>query len=476
MVSGVPLKTPASRGLERFDLSRIWRDVMDGLRFLREDSIASAMTAGIVIAFAAVGAVLALGPIFVDTTLHAKAAGWGVVVVAFGVGHGDRDGRIEPGHEVHRARAGVHAVVAVGGGQRSSCWPAMPTFSLAAVVTVWLGLFCGLAWVSGYTLLQENVEDEYRGRTFASLTVLSRLGLFASLTFFPILSSVYDSSVYGTTGPPTEGFVLSGTRVALWAAGLLVLIAGLNTRRLLHRFRLSRPQPLTLVPKLKRPPATGLFIAFEGVEGAGKGTQIGLAEAYLRTLGLDVLVTREPGGTELGERVRQLLLDPNTGKLDARAEALLFAASRAQTVTTVIRPALAEGKTVICDRYVDSSLAYQGWARGLGEQDVLTLNVWATQGLFPDLVVLLHVEPELGLLRSTEAPDRMELEGQDFHAKVSDAYLKIAEEHPERFVVIDADRPQAEVFESVKEALGRVLKDRDEADPPATADPVGPAG
>jgi dTMP kinase len=475
MVSGVPLKTPASRGLERFDLSRIWRDVMDGLRFLREDSIASAMTAGIVIAFAAVGAVLALGPIFVDTTLHAKAAGWGVVVVAFGVGMaigmaGSNQVTKFIERELVFTRSLLSAAVTL------FLLAGMPTFSLAAVVTVWLGLFCGLAWVSGYTLLQENVEDEYRGRTFASLTVLSRLGLFASLTFFPILSSVYDSSVYGTTGPPTEGFVLSGTRVALWAAGLLVLAAGLNTRRLLHRFRLSRPQPLTLVPKLKRPPATGLFIAFEGVEGAGKGTQIGLAEAYLRGLGLDVLVTREPGGTELGERVRQLLLDPNTGKLDARAEALLFAASRAQTVTTIIRPALGEGKTVICDRYVDSSLAYQGWARGLGEQDVLTLNVWATQGLFPDLVVLLHVEPELGLLRSTEAPDRMELEGQDFHAKVSDAYLKIAEEHPERFVVIDADRPQAEVFESVKEALGRVLKDRDEADPPATADPVGPAG
>ncbi len=470
MVSGVPLKAPTSRGPERFDLSRIWRDVVDGLRFLREDSIASAMTAGIVIAFAAVGAVLALGPIFVNTTLHAKAAGWGVVVVAFGIGMaigmaGSNQVTKFIERDVVFTRSLLSAAAAL------FLLAAMPTFSLAAVITVWLGLFCGLAWVSGYTLLQENVEDEYRGRTFASLTVLSRLGLFASLTFFPILSSVYDSTVYGTKTPPTHGFVLSGTRVALWAAGVLVLIAGLNTRRLLHRFRLSRPQPLTLVPKLKRPPATGLFIAFEGVEGAGKGTQIGLAEAYLRTLGLDVLVTREPGGTELGERVRQLLLDPNTGKLDARAEALLFAASRAQTVTTVIRPALAEGKTVICDRYVDSSLAYQGWARGLGEQDVLTLNVWATQGLFPDLVVLLHVEPELGLLRSTEAPDRMELEGQDFHAKVSDAYLKIAEEHPERFAVIDADRPQAEVFESVKDALGRVLKDRDEADPPATADP-----
>jgi dTMP kinase len=468
MVSGVPLKAHQSRGPERFDLSRIWRDVLDGLRFLREDSIASAMTAGIVIAFAAVGAVLALGPIFVNSTLHAKAAGWGVVVVAFGIGMAiGMAGSNQVTKFIERGlvftRSLLSAAVAL------FLLAAMPTFSLATVVTVWLGLFCGLAWVSGYTLLQENVEDEYRGRTFASLTVLSRLGLFASLTFFPILSSAYDAAF-----PPEPGsnFALSGTRVALWAAGVLVLIAGLNTRRLLGRFRLSRPQPLALVPKLKRPPATGLFIAFEGVEGAGKGTQIRMAEEHIRSLGLDVLVTREPGGTQLGEQIRQVLLDPKTGKLDARAEALLFAASRAQTVTSIIRPALADGKIVLSDRYVDSSLAYQGWARGLGEQDVLTLNVWATQGLFPDLVILLHVEPELGLLRSTEAPDRMELEGQDFHAKVSDAYLKIAEEHPERFVVVEADKPQAEVFIGVKDALERVLKDRE--DGVGLDGPVGP--
>jgi dTMP kinase len=174
----------------------------------------------------------------------------------------------------------------------------------------------------------------------------------------------------------------------------------------------------------------------------------------------------------MGEKIREVLLDPKTGKLDARSEALLFAAARAQTVATVIRPALAEGKVVICDRYVDSSLAYQGRGRGLGEQDVLTLNVWATQGLFPDLVILLHVEPERGLLRSTEAPDRMELEGQDFHAKVADAYLRIAEEHPERFVLIDADRTPAEVFEDVRAAIDKALEGFEssggtEAEPPS---------
>jgi dTMP kinase len=128
----------------------------------------------------------------------------------------------------------------------------------------------------------------------------------------------------------------------------------------------------------------------------------------------------------------------------------------------VIRPALAAGKVVISDRYIDSSVAYQGWARGLGEQDVLTLNVWATQGLFPDLVLLLHLEPEAGLLRSLEEPDRIEMESGEFHAKVADAYLRIAEEHPERFVVIDADDPPETVHERVRSAIERVLRERDD--------------
>jgi dTMP kinase len=461
---------PRSGGSEgtRLDLTRVWRDIVDGVRFLREDSIASAMTAGIVVAFAAVGAVLAMGPIFV-TTLDAGTAAWGVIVTAFGVGMAlGMASTNQIARFVDRGLTFVWALVAAGA--TLFVLASMPNLSLAAVVTVWLGAFCGLAWVSGYTLLQENVEDEFRGRTFASLTTLSRMGLFLSLAAFPILSTVYGDYEFFIGG---QRFDLSGTRLALWTAGALAVVAGLNTRRLLGRHRLSRPRTLELVPKLKRPPATGVFIAFEGVEGAGKGTQIRLVEEYLRgRVGQGVLVTREPGGTEMGEKIREVLLDPKTGKLDARSEALLFAAARAQTVATVIRPALAEGKVVICDRYVDSSLAYQGRGRGLGEQDVLTLNVWATQGLFPDLVILLHVEPERGLLRSTEAPDRMELEGQDFHAKVADAYLRIAEEHPERFVLIDADRTPAEVFEDVRAAIDKALEGFEssggtEAEPPS---------
>ena len=465
MVAAIPIRSRIAVVHQRFDMSRVWRDTVDGVRFLREDSVASAMTGGIVVAFAAVGAVLAIGPVFVANTLQAGASGWGIIVTAFGVGMAiGMASSAQVVKVVEREVGFVWSLLAAAAALLLLA--SMPNLAWAAVLTVWLGAFCGLAWVSGYTLLQLNVADEFRGRTFGSLTVLARGVLFLSLSVFPALADVLERLVSGSLGGELfvggQRFDLSGTRLALWVASAGVIAAGVGTRSLLKRYRLSRPVALTLVPKLRRPPATGVFIAFEGVEGAGKGTQIARAEAYLRERGLNVVVTREPGGTRTGERIRDVLLDPETGALDPRAEALLFAASRAQTVTAVIRPALAEGKVVICDRYVDSSLAYQGSARGLGEQDILTLNVWATQGLFPDLVVLLHLEPEKGLLRSTDRPDRMELEGSDFHSKVADAYLKIAEEHPERFVVVNADRTPDEIAQDVRVALDRAVADHHE--------------
>jgi dTMP kinase len=462
LVSGIAIPSPAPARMARFDLSRAGKDVADGVRFLRENSLASAMTLGIVSAFSAVGAVLALGPIFAKNTLAAGDPGWGILVTSFGIGMGIGMASSNKLVDfVEREFAFVWSIIAAAA--TLFVLAGMPGIELAAVVTVILGAFCGAAWVNGYVLLQENVTDEFRGRTFGSLTVLSRLGLFLSLTLFPALAETVGT--HGVTLGDRR-FDLSGTRIALMVAGAGAILAGVVTRRGLRRFRVSRPTPLGLVPKLKRAPSAGLFVAFEGVEGAGKGTQIRLAKEWLEEQGVDVLVTREPGGTPVGEELRRMLLDHETGHLEPRTEALLFAASRAQHVSTVIRPALAEGKVVITDRYVDSSLAYQGDARGLGEQDVLTLNVWATQGLFPDLVILLHLEPEAGLMRSLEEPDRIEMEGGDFHAKVADAYLRIAEEHPERFVVIDSDEPPEKVHDEVVEAMQRVLKERDEGGEP----------
>ena len=302
MVSRIDFPAPV-RGLKgRFDLSRVWRDVVDGVRFLREDSIASAMTGGIVIAFAAVGAVMALGPIFVST-LDADAAAFGVVVTAFGIGMFLGMATADRTQQVRRARRGVRVGPARGGGHplraRGDAEPRARGGRLGVAR-------CILRTRVGQRLHLASGErrGRLRGRTFASLTTLSRLGLFLSLTVFPILSSVYVDYDFFVGG---QRFDLSAPRQAMWTAGVLAMVAGLNTRRLLKRYRLSRPEPLALVPKLKRPPATGLFIAFEGVEGAGKGTQIRLAEEYLRDRSFDVLVTREPGGTELGEKVRGIL-------------------------------------------------------------------------------------------------------------------------------------------------------------------------
>jgi dTMP kinase len=456
MVAGVALRGPTTRVEARLDLRRVWTDMKDGVRFLLSNPLTRAMAPGILAAFMATGAVLSLGSTFAASTLGARTAGWPILVTSFGAGMAagivslNFVGKMLD-REVVFSFSFLVAAVAL------ALLAVMPNISTAALATTGLGYATGVLWVTGYTLLQENVADEFRGRTFGSITVVSRLSLLLSLTVFPTLAIGFGNHAFFVGGQRID---LSGTRLALLTAGAGVILAGWFTRSGLKRLRLTRPKALSLVPKLKRPPATGLFIAFEGVEGAGKGTQVKLLEEHLRSLGHDVLITREPGGTDLGEHLRELLLDPQTGHVDARTEALLFAASRSQHVAAVIRPALAAGKIVISDRYVDSSLAYQGWARGLGEQDVLTLNVWATQGLFPDLVILLHVEPELGLLRSTEAMDRMELEGGDFHAKVADAFLKIAEEHPERFVVIDSDKEPAQVADDVRAAADRLLRDR----------------
>jgi dTMP kinase len=203
----------------------------------------------------------------------------------------------------------------------------------------------------------------------------------------------------------------------------------------------------------------GVLIAFEGVEGAGKSTQLDRLRDELERRGHEVVVTREPGGTPVGERVRQVLLDPAVD-LDARAEALLFAAARAQLVEQVIRPALERGAVVLCDRYLDSSLAYQGAGRGLGRGPVQEVNRFATGGLLPDLVVLLDVDPAEGLGRNTASRDRIEVEGLGFHRRVREAFRELAAGDPGRFAVVDAAAPADQVAAAVLAAALGHLEER----------------
>ncbi len=191
--------------------------------------------------------------------------------------------------------------------------------------------------------------------------------------------------------------------------------------------------------------ARGLFISFEGGEGVGKTTQIALLRSALERDGANVCVTREPGGDSVSETVRHLLL---TTDMTPRAELLLFLASRAQNVEHVIRPHLEQGGIVLCDRFTDSSLAYQGWGRGLGLEAVAQLNAFATNGLTPDLTFLLDLDPEQGLSRQTDH-NRMEMQGLAFHQRAREGFLHVAANEPARILVLDASLPAEELHERI---------------------------
>lgn len=198
----------------------------------------------------------------------------------------------------------------------------------------------------------------------------------------------------------------------------------------------------------------GVFVTFEGPEGSGKSTQIALLARELAAGGLAVRVLREPGGTEIGEAIRAILLDPETTGLDARAELLLYEAARAQLVAEVIEPALDAGEVVLCDRFFDSSTAYQGHGRGLPTAEVDLLNKAATGGLQPDRTLVLDIDPALGVGRATtQGADRLESEDLAFHERVRSGFLAIAREHPQRVRVVDASGAMDEVAAAIRSAL-----------------------
>ena len=206
-----------------------------------------------------------------------------------------------------------------------------------------------------------------------------------------------------------------------------------------------------------------MFITIEGPEGSGKTTAVNAAVEQLEKMGYQIVRTREPGGTPIAEQIRNVILDKNNTAMDKRTEALLYAASRRQHLVEKVWPALKEGKIVICVRYLDSSLAYQGGARDLGVDNILQVNNFATEGTFPDLTLLFDIEPELGLARiaanSDREVNRLDLEKLEFHKKVRNTFLELAKRYPERFVVIDASQSREEVARKTLEVmLSRICK------------------
>lgn len=205
-----------------------------------------------------------------------------------------------------------------------------------------------------------------------------------------------------------------------------------------------------------------MFITFEGPEGSGKSSVLDKICHQLEHDGFNVVKTREPGGTPISEQIRNIILDKANTNLDPRTEALLYAASRRQHLVEKIWPALKEGKIVLCDRYLDSSLAYQGNARGLGYENILSINNFATENTFPDLTILFDIQPELGLERisknSNREVNRLDLEKLDFHKKVREGFLELAKKYPERFYIVDASQPFFDVCLEVYDLIKYKLK------------------
>ncbi|HBY20169.1 MAG TPA: dTMP kinase [Clostridiales bacterium] len=203
----------------------------------------------------------------------------------------------------------------------------------------------------------------------------------------------------------------------------------------------------------------GLFITVEGMDGCGKTTQVKNIVQYLKKKGHDVLTIREPGGTKLGEKIRCILLDIENKGMNIIAELMLYAAARAELVSSIILPALNQGKIVICDRFIDSSIAYQGFGRNLGNIVVEDINSFAIQGCIPDLTFFFDVSPEEILTRKTrvEHGDRIETETMEFHNKVYEGYLELSKQHKERIKVIDARRPIEDVYSEFKYYMDLVL-------------------
>ncbi|MFF7635544.1 dTMP kinase [Kitasatospora sp. NPDC008050] len=338
-------------------------------------------------------------------------------------------------------------------------------FVLILLLTVVAGTAAGIVVGVGRALLAQEVEEARLPRVTEHLYAVLRTVVGGALIALPLLAAGYGEIDYGDRGPGDFTFIHGGAALAVATAGVLTLaLAGvvlLKTddqrgtvpfgRELLEALGRGREVPE------HRASGTGFFIALEGGDGAGKSTQAQALAEWIRSKGHEVVLTREPGGSPVGQRLRGLVLDVGNTGLSHRAEALIYAADRAEHVENVIRPALARGAVVITDRYMDSSIAYQGAGRDLAATEVARISRWATGGLVPDLTVVLDVDPTKARERFTEALDRLESEPTEFHARVRAGFLALAAADPVRYLVVDGSSAPALVTTAIRHRLDREL-------------------
>ena len=440
---------PKGAAAEKAKDENIWTSLHDGWKSVSETKLIRGLVVGMIGAFSAAGAVIGLARTFVGD-LGGGDAAYGVLFgavftgLAIGIAFG-------PKIFAQFSRRRLFGASLTTAGIFLVLLALIPNLVLAVFTVIFLGAFSGVTWVTGFTMLGMEVADEVRGRTFAFVQSLIRITLVAVLAIAPAVAAAFGVHTYKIQNVT---FNFNGAQVTILIAGLIAALIGyISYRQMKDRPSVSLWSDIANALKgelggITGAPTTGVFIAFEGGEGTGKSTQSKLLKEWLETRGESVVLSREPGGTDLGQGLRKILLGHETGVISPRAEALLYAADRAHHVFSIIRPALAEGKVVITDRYFDSSIAYQGAGRVLAPGEVARISRWAPESLFPTLTIVIDLPAEIGIGR-LHNPDRLEAEPLAFHERVRQEFLQLARLDPERYLVVDGKQTIQEIHAAI---------------------------
>jgi dTMP kinase len=419
--------------------------LIDGAKFISASKIIRGLIIGMLGAFVAAGAVIGLARTFVGD-LDAGDAAYGIL---FGAVFTGLAAGIALGPKIFSqfSRRRLFGAALATAGFLLVVLSLLQNLVIALLVVLFIGAFSGVSWVTGFTMLGMEVSDEIRGRTFAFVQALVRVSLVAVLAISPLIAAAIGEHTF-SFGEAILTY--NGAAFTMLGGGVIAALVGIiSYHQMKDRPGVSFWSDIANALRgelgsITNPTPSGIFIAFEGGEGSGKSTQAKLLKGWFEEEGHAVTLTREPGGSNLGNDLREILLANETGVISPRAEALLYAADRAHHVYSVIRPALDRGDVVITDRYFDSSIAYQGAGRTLSSNEVARISRWATESLYPTLTIILDQPADIGLQRKKNA-DRLESESIDFHNRVRQEYLQLASFDPERYLVIDARKPIEEI-------------------------------
>ena len=427
----------------------VLKSLHDGWKAVSQTKIVRGLVVGMIGAFFAAGAVIGLARTFVGD-LGGGDAAYGVLFgavftgLAIGIAFG-------PKIFAQFSRRRLFGASLTTAGFFLVLLALIPNLVMAVFTVIILGAFSGVTWVTGFTMLGMEVQDEVRGRTFAFVQSLIRITLVAVLAVAPVIAAAFGVRTYEFENSTIN---FSGAQATILIAGVIASIIGsISYHQMKDRPNVSLWSDISNALKgelggITGAPTAGTFIAFEGGEGTGKSTQSKLLKKWLEDRGETVVLSREPGGTDLGQGLRKILLGHETGEISPRAEALLYAADRAHHVYSVIRPALAKGEVVISDRYFDSSIAYQGAGRVLSPGEVARISRWATESLFPTLTIVIDLPAETGIGR-LKSHDRLEAEPLAFHERVRQEFLQIARLDPERYLVVDGTQTIEQIHQEI---------------------------